>query len=221
MTGDWEGEVVMNSRPSTSAVHKADLIIHPVRLRIIQAFGADRRLTAQRVFALLPDVPHASVYRHLKTLVDGGVLAVVEERPVRAVYEKVYALAPAAANVGPAEYGLQSADEHRRYFAIFLGLLLGDFERYLETHPAADVRTDGVAYYQMPLYVNPEEYQQLVASLQAVLAPLLAHGSAPGRQRRLLSIIAMPAAGEPSTPDGTERPSDEPSDNGRSDPTKG
>ena len=50
----------MSRRPSTTPVHKAarkaDLIIHPVRLRIIQAFGAGQQLTAQHVFALPRDV---------------------------------------------------------------------------------------------------------------------------------------------------------------------
>jgi DNA-binding transcriptional ArsR family regulator len=219
----------MSSSPSPTPVRRADLIIHPVRLRIIQMFGAGQRLTAQHVSEMLPDIPHASLYRHLKMLVEGGVLEVVEERPVRAVYEKVYALVPAAANVGPAEYGSQSAAEHRTYFTTFLGLLLGDFERYLAAHPAADVRTDGIAYYQMPLYLSDEEYQQLVASLRAVLAPLVAHGPTPDRRRRLLSLIAMPAAGAPSPRHAdshpelqpADEPSDEPLGDGRSDPTKG
>lgn len=211
----------MSSSPPPTTARRADLIIHPVRLRIIQMFGAGQRLTAQQVSEVLPDIPHASLYRHLKLLVEGGVLEVIEERPVRAVYEKVYALVPAAANVGPAEYGPQSATEHRTYFTTFLGLLLGDFERYLEAHPAADVRTDGVAYYQMPLYLSDEEYQQLVASLQSVLAPLLAQEPTPRRRRRLLSIIAMPAAVTPATPRSAEQPADEPPDNGGSSSTEG
>jgi hypothetical protein len=199
---------------------KADLVIHPVRLRIIQAFGAGRRLTAQQVAELLPDIPHASLYRHLKVLADGGVLEVVAERPVRAVYEKVYALVRSATNVGPDEYAPQSADEHRRYFTTFAGLLLGDFERYLAAHPAPDLGADGVAYYQMPLYLSDEEYRQLVASMQSMLRPLLARGPVAGRRRRLLSIIAMPAADEPPAPAGTERHADETSDTDHSDATK-
>jgi hypothetical protein len=183
----------MSTPSAATATRKADLIIHPVRLRIIQSFGADRRLTAQQVAATLPDIPHASLYRHLRLLVEGGVLEIIEERPVRAVYEKVYALVSAAANVGPAEYGLQSPSEHLTHFTTFLGLLLGDFERYLAAHPAPDVRVDGVAYYQLPLALTDEEYQRLVTTLQAVLTPLLAHEATPERRRRLLSLIAMPA----------------------------
>jgi hypothetical protein len=175
---------------------KADLIIHPTRLRIIQAFGGGQRFTARHVGALLPDIPHATLYRHLNTLVSAGILVVVAEHPARAIQERVYALAEGAANVGPTEYGAHSAEDHLRYFTTFLGLLQGDFKRYLQRHPDADVRVAGVAYYQLPLYLNDDEYQQLVATLQAALKPFLAHQpeGGGGRQRRLLSIIALPDA---------------------------
>ena len=173
---------------------RAEVIIHPTRLKMIQLFGGERRLTAQQVAALLPDIPRASLYRHLNLLVEAGVLAVVEERPARAVQERVYALVARAANVGPAEYTATSAEDHLRYFTAFLELLHDDFAQYLRHDPSADVRTDGVAYYQMPLYLSAEEYQQLVVTLKAVLAPLLTNLPAPARRRRLLSIIAMPAA---------------------------
>ncbi len=54
----------------------ADLLLHPVRLRIVQAFLGDRALTTTELQAELPDVPAASLYRQVARLVDGGVLGV-------------------------------------------------------------------------------------------------------------------------------------------------
>ncbi|HEV2457871.1 MAG TPA: helix-turn-helix domain-containing protein [Ktedonobacterales bacterium] len=184
---------------------KTDVIIHPTRLRIIQTFGGGRRLTAQQLAELLPDIPRASLYRHLNLLVEADILAVVEEHPVRAIQERVYALVAHAANVGPAEYTARTAEEHLRYFTTFLELLRGDFIRYLQRDAPVDAPADGVAYYQMPLYLSAEEYQQLIATLQAVLWPLVAQPPTPRRQRRLLSIIAMPAVEPVPDPPPAER----------------
>ena len=173
---------------------KADLIIHPARLRIIQAFGGGRRLTAQELAAFVPDMSRTSLYRHLNLLVDGGVLAVVEERPVRAIQERVYALVATAANVGPADYTATSADDHQRYFAAFLELLRNNFTEYLQQAAPANFAADGVAYYQMPLYLSDEEYEQLVATLKAALWPIVAQQPNGERRKRLLSIIVMPGA---------------------------
>src|SRR5260221_383766 len=188
---------------------KADVILHPIRLQMIQTFGGGRRLTAQQLGALVPDIPHATLYRHLHLLVDAGVLAVVEERPARAIQERVYALVEHAANVGPADYDATSAEEHLHYFSAFLDLIHGDFTRYLQQTAAADVRVDGVAYYQLPLYLTDEEYQHLVATLQAVLSPVVAQRPTPERRRRLLSLIAMPGMGAAPAPPPPDTPAEE------------
>ena len=70
----------------------ADLLLHPVRLRIVQAFLGDRALTTSDLAAELADVPAASLYRHVARLVDAGVLAVVAERRVRGALERTYVL---------------------------------------------------------------------------------------------------------------------------------
>src|SRR5262249_44095410 len=54
----------------------ADLLLHPVRLRIIKAFLGDRALTTTQLAAELDDVPAGSVYRHVARLAREGVLQV-------------------------------------------------------------------------------------------------------------------------------------------------
>ena len=70
----------------------ADLLLHPVRLRIVEAFLGDRALTTTQLRAELPDVPAGSLYRHVAKLVDAGVLSVVGERRVRGAVERTYVL---------------------------------------------------------------------------------------------------------------------------------
>jgi len=143
---------------------------------------------------LVPDIPRASLYRHLNLLVDAGVLAVVEERPARAIQERVYALVATAANVGPADYTTTDAGDHLRYFSAFLELLRNDFTQYVQHAQPANLAVDGVAYYQMPLFLSDEEYEQLVATLKAALWPIVAQQPNLERRKRLLSIIVMPGA---------------------------
>jgi Helix-turn-helix domain len=42
-------------------VASADLLLHPVRLRVVQAFLGDRALTTSELRSELPDVPAASI----------------------------------------------------------------------------------------------------------------------------------------------------------------
>src|SRR5580693_5731593 len=58
----------------------ADLLLHPVRLRIVKAFLGERALTVKQLAAELADVPAGSIYRHVARLTEAGVLQVVAER---------------------------------------------------------------------------------------------------------------------------------------------
>src|SRR5437868_1029394 len=96
---------------------RADVIFHPVRIRILQALFGGRTLTAQQLVEALDGPSIATLYRHLNRLVQAGILAVVEERPIRGTQEKVYALAHDQAATFTADEVRQISREDRmRHF---------------------------------------------------------------------------------------------------------
>lgn len=195
----------MGVKSSSIPVPPLDLIVHPIRLRLIQAFNPRERLTAHQLASRLPDIPPATLYRHLGALVRGGVLAVVQVRPVRAAHEKVYALLEGAANVGPDESRGTAPADHLRHFTVFLGLLRGDFERYLARHPRPDLAKNGVAYYQIPVYATDAEHRRFVKELKALLGRLRQNEPNGSRTRRLVGIVTLPGSGINGTPPSSSK----------------
>ncbi len=61
----------------------ADVLLHPVRMRILQALFDTDPMTTGQLRERLPDIPPATMYRHIAVLVDAGVLEVGDERRVR------------------------------------------------------------------------------------------------------------------------------------------
>ncbi len=57
-----------------------DLILHPVRLRIVHAMSGGRTRTTSELCTSLPDVPRTTLYRHVGLLAEAGVLEVVGEQ---------------------------------------------------------------------------------------------------------------------------------------------
>ncbi len=84
-----------------------DLLLHPIRLRIVQAL-AGRPMTPRHIKEKLHDVPQASLYRHLSQLLAGGLIQVVDQQPVRGTVERTYALVEEAVSLG--EDDLDGAD---------------------------------------------------------------------------------------------------------------
>lgn len=169
---------------------KADLLLHPVRMRIMLAL-AGQRLTAQQLSEALPDVAQATLYRQINRLAQGGVLEVVEQRPVRGTVEKVYALVGQNANLTAEELSGASREENLRYFLTFLAGLLGDYERYLR-RATIDPLADGAGYRAVPLHLSDEEFRQMVLALNTALLPFLQHAPSPERRTRLLATILIP-----------------------------
>jgi DNA-binding transcriptional ArsR family regulator len=171
----------------------ADLLLHPVRLRIVQAFLGDRALTTSELRSELPDVPPASLYRHVARLVDAGVLAVVSERRVRGALERTYVLRSSAATISRDEVATMSPEEHRRAFLSFVARLVGDFDRYLARDHIDPLR-DGADYRFIGLWLSDLELVEFSRELFAVLQPRLANAPRRGRKRRILATILLPGA---------------------------
>jgi hypothetical protein len=175
-------------------VATADLLLHPVRLRIVQAFLGDRTLTTTELRGELEDVPVATLYRHVGLLADAGVLSVVGERKVRGAAERSYRLVLEGASLDPEDAAAMTAEDHRRAFTTFVATLLGDFDRYLaRAGDPPDLLRDGVGYRQAAVWVTDQEFDAMVGDLAAVLTARMAHRPDGARRRRMISTIHLPA----------------------------
>lgn len=169
----------------------ADLLLHPVRLRVVKAFLGDRDLTTLQLRELLPDVATATLYRQVATLVEAGILETVDERRVRGAAERTYRLRTSTAVVGPEAAAQMTVEQHRAAFAAFVVGLLADFDRYLDRGDI-DPGTDLVGYRQTALHLTDEELTELITELRELIARRM-NLPPEGRTRRLFTTILMPA----------------------------
>ena len=169
---------------------KPEILLHPVRLRIVLALGSER-LTTTELAARLPDVAHATLYRQVATLVDGGMLEIVGERRVRGGVERTYALVAEAVRLGPEDTETLEREDLLRGFTVFAGTLIEAFARYLDD-PRADPTTDTVTYRQAAIWLDDAEQAELVERLRAAIEPYLRNEPSADRARLLLSTILIP-----------------------------
>jgi hypothetical protein len=172
----------------------ADLLLHPVRLRIIKAFLGDRALTTSQLATELDDVPAGSIYRHVSRLTREGVLQVVAEQRVRGAVERTYTMRPAAAVMQPGEIAAMTPADHARALMAFTAGILDHFDRYIATSPAEPDREAG--YRMAAMWLTGEEYAQLLMDLAAVIQPRIANSPRKGRRRVILYGIALPEPGQ-------------------------
>jgi DNA-binding transcriptional ArsR family regulator len=177
----------------------AELLLHPVRLRIVQAFLGEGELTTADLRSRLTDVSPATLYRQVAALVAGGVLEVAAERRVRGAVERTYRLRPEKASVGAEEAARLGPEEHRGVFLTFVAGLLGDFDRYL-ARDDVDLARDQVGYRHAGFYATDEEVVALLTAVRDALRPLQQNRPGAGRTRRMLTTVLLPADDRGATP---------------------
>lgn len=170
---------------------KAEIILHPVRMRVIQSLVRGERMTAQQLQERLVDVPQATLYRHLKKLVESGVLMVAEEIPNRGTLEKVYTLPEKGAEISVEELEQASPDDHMTFFMNYLASLIGEYGRYIH-QDHIDLVKDGVSYRQFSAYLTEEENLKMLYDIRDIVLKAMKNEPNEHRRKRLLSIIDFP-----------------------------
>jgi len=171
-----------------------DLILHPIRVRIVYAIEG-RALSSSQIALELSDVPQASLYRHIKKLHDAGVLVVARQRQVHGTVERIYEVNPSAVFVDTKKL-VSDKNKSIRYFEIFLSCLRRAFATYAG-QPKPDFKKDGVKFYSEFALLTDEEQLELNQEIRALILAAQKRGPEGKRRRRCLSYIAMP---EPLSP---------------------
>lgn len=170
---------------------KADLILHPIRMRIIQCFMNEEALTAQQIRQYLEEIPQATLYRHLKILEKGHILEIVEENKIRGAVEKVYALKESEVSLTKEELEAMNSEELMTLFTKFVSGLIGQFQSYLD-QGTYDLFKDGVSFRQAAFNLDEEEFRDMLKEVRSVYQKYMKRQPKPGRKKRTVATIILP-----------------------------
>ncbi|WP_066366579.1 helix-turn-helix domain-containing protein [Herbidospora mongoliensis] len=169
----------------------ADLLLHPVRMRILQALFDGDPLNTNQLRDRLPDIAPATMYRHIALLAEAGVLEVAGETRVRGIVVRSYRVRSEKATVDPAARATMTPEDHRRAFTTFVVSLLADFERYLKADDA-EPTSDGVVYRQAIVNLSDEEFAAMVGEIQNAVVSRVDLPAGEGRTRRIVNLVVVP-----------------------------
>jgi DNA-binding transcriptional ArsR family regulator len=172
-------------------VDTLDLLLHPVRVRIVHAMSGGVTRTTSDLVSRLPDVSKATVYRHVSLLAEAGVLEVVSEQRVHGAVERRYRLYRPRAVIDPDAAASMTLEEHRHGFTAAMAALVAEFNTYLN-QGHADPTADKVGYRQIPLWLSQEEQAELISQIHTILLSHMDNQPGPDRRLHLLSPILFP-----------------------------
>lgn len=169
-------------------------MFHPDRIRVLSLLEADAR-TAAEILHEMSAVPSATLYRHLKLLVNAGLLRVESPpsgRPGPA--ERIYSVNRDKTIISPKDMSRLKRLPLRRYFATFVTSILGDFERYTDAEHY-DLEADGLRFRKVPLRLNAAAHVAFLKELDALVGRY-ERSSTPNGRLRLFTHISVPFASD-------------------------
>lgn len=161
-----------------------DVMLNPVRMRIIQALAARQNMTATEICEKISDVPRTTLYRHIKILLDNNILSVVSEQKVRGSLERTLAL-----NVGEIVKHNTLENAAQNAFA-FLMNKYAAFQSYFN-NKNPDPAKDKIFLNNTVLMMTDEEFDQYLSELRELMIKYNFEFSE-GRKARDISVVSAP-----------------------------
>ena len=158
--------------------------MNSTRQRIIQVIMLKKEATSAEIGEELQDIPRASLYRHIKVLLDAKIITVVKEEFKRGSVEKTYAIAPQM------PYDNTNEEYNSLTQSALMGLQ-GDFYRYFNgdnPDPQRDLLTVGTA----SLMMSDEEMMEFIKAYGNLLQKYMSNKPVEGRKVRKVTLVISP-----------------------------
>lgn len=165
-----------------------EIMLHPVRMRIVQELAARQSMTTTELCERIEDVPRTTMYRHIGILLDSSIASVVSEKKIRGSLERTLAL-----NAGELtkHNTLENASQNA------LSFLMNRYTRFHKYFSGEnpDPGRDKVFLNNTVLMMSDDEFDQFLSELRGLLIKYSFEVAA-GRKVRDISVISAPTEGE-------------------------
>ena len=159
-----------------------EIVMNPVRQRIFQYFLLHETGTVKELRKALPDIPSASLYRHVKILTDSSVLTVVGENRIRGTVESIYQLNRAALTI---------EDENGNAVQMSLLRIGASFAKYF-SGGSADPKKDMLLFTSCTLVLTDEEFTHFLSDVNEVALKYMKAEAGAGSKTRQITLISSP-----------------------------
>ncbi|WP_373266028.1 helix-turn-helix domain-containing protein [Hungatella hathewayi] len=159
------------------------IILHPIRMRIIQLIAQQRTMTVASLADTMTDIPRSTIYHHVGILCENHILQIVREQKVRGTYEREYGL----------NYEQIAVPEERQKSAALSMLLklYADFSSYFSV-PDRDPVRDQLFLTVNTLMLTDEEFDTCKEELFGIIQKYINLEGDQRRRPRMLSLISSP-----------------------------
>ena len=163
----------------------------PAKLRLILGVQKLGLATTKMLQERNPDIAQATLYRHLKSMTEIGILRIASEKKVRNVTEKTYELAIDLDHLAKDTIANNDALGYYLLFQQFVAGLSKEFQDYSKREEI-DLIKDATGFRALPFYATAEETLEMLKRIARIVAEYEQNEPTPERQLRTFARIITP-----------------------------
>ncbi|MED2039810.1 transcriptional regulator [Bacillus wiedmannii] len=151
--------------------NKVEILMHPVRMKICQVLMRNKEdgLTPLEMVKIIKNVPQATLYRQLQTMVDSGIVHVINEKKVKSVSEKYYAINEEDAKIEGSEWKGLSDDQKLNYISYYQLSLMTQYQSYLKKLEEQNSQEDSATFSVVELKLDEEHFGKFQSELNELM----------------------------------------------------
>ncbi len=165
-----------------------EIMLNPVRLRIIQQLAVNANMTAAVLCEKINDVPRTTLYRHINVLLENDILLVVSEKKVRGSLERTLAL-----NVPEIRKHNRVENASQQIFGFLINRYVRFHKYFNGDHP--DPAKDRIFCNDLIMMMDDHEFDQFLVELRDLLIKY-SFEAAKERKPRDISVLSVPVERE-------------------------
>lgn len=163
-------------------------ISDPLNSKLLIEIYERKQVTTADLLKKFSDISQATLYRHLKKMLNDDVIKVVEENPIRGTVEKVYAL---NYDINASWKNMRDSNDSQKLMQYINYSLLGilkEFQEYTAKEDI-DIKGDGTGIIIAPIYATFEELNCARNKFFEILNEL--ESNKPQGERKLYNICTV------------------------------
>ena len=139
-------------------MNNIDIILNPIRMRIIQELSLKESITANELCNIMKDVSRTTLYRHINVLLENSIISVQSERKIRGSVERTLIL-------NTEELEKSNSIENAPQTALdFLRHKSEMFQKYFQNENVDPIK-DKIFFAESVMMLSDQEFDQFIKEM--------------------------------------------------------
>ncbi len=167
-----------------------ELFKNQTRFKIaLELIDKEKGLSIMQLNQLLEDVPQATLYRHMNSMFEDGLVKIVNTKKTRSGEEKFYAINTETYKIDEEEWNQASYDEKVNFVTFYFMYILQSYKNY---HKTIGKKKDQSTFSIAKFNLDESKFEDFQSELNSLFKKYYDESQNDNSKERTISLVIIP-----------------------------